>query len=894
MMQALPLKPADYLYATYKPLNPQPRPQPRSFDPDDLSQRVMRVTGSSPNLWSWRWSRAGFAVDMSREEAEFWIRLAIDKDYWQTWEPEDLTGEITLDHVHEALRLRGGYYRLPGRLIVPLCTLLPLADLLPVIMETQFPGLAIDWHHDLHIYLSEDERAALQPIVRDTFERVLHGGQTVQMPLPFKHFIPPVLLWAAFLGLHDELESLVESWDDDLFTGRERKRKISHNYIHNVIYGLGSPEAVRHHTRRLQLYFQRDEHVRGWLAHTGDTDLEFVRDSVLKEAHGGYLENMVRMLGHFETVTVAGYMLTFMHERRGAKIAREWLDAHPELAVQAIVPQTRVSSNLAQTGMDYLRSLIRAGHEAIVMEHTPESVQERLLDLTVQMDVPCFNEETTPPWLTEQTTELEKSSAKPPFWLDYHGLPAVQVDDHRLNEQQVILLVRALKRSPTGKPHPLLILMRQYADPYLLDAWCWQLIQQWLTTGNARASDAWCIRAAGFLGTETLVTRFAPLAKSWIKRKRTFRRRMQFVIDTLRDHASDAAVLQLFAMRPDVHRIRLTAYLDHALEHIARLRGVSVEALADMAVPDCGLRDQGRIFDYGRRQFEFVLSPDLQPMVRDESGKLRKNLPRPGKLDDETKAMPARERWKALKKDLKAALKVQSRRLEQAMLYERRWSWHDFDRYFLTHPLMQHLVQQLVWGTYDDSGQLQQTFRVVDDLTFADHQDQDIEPNQKLSVGIVHPVAVTLAIRLAWNTIFYDYEIITLFPQMGRDLCTLDADYFDEIDLSGLSEAEISIMNIRKTMIDLGWEAHAGQFYYRYFPQVDITAIIRFRYLPAISGQSRFERMATVYRCRFLSGQVIYTTRLDRLDVVDYLKAGTIPDLILSEVLRDLTINLSH
>jgi hypothetical protein len=66
------------------------------------------------------------------------------------------------------------------------------------------------------------------------------------------------------------------------------------------------------------------------------------------------------------------------------------------------------------------------------------------------------------------------------------------------------------------------------------------------------------------------------------------------------------------------------------MEAIARARGLTQEQLEDRIVPDCGLDPMGkRAFDFGTRQFQFVLSPDLKPMLKDDKGKLITSLPKP-------------------------------------------------------------------------------------------------------------------------------------------------------------------------------------------------------------------------------------------------------------------------
>ena len=82
--------------------------------------------------------------------------------------------------------------------------------------------------------------------------------------------------------------------------------------------------------------------------------------------------------------------------------------------------------------------------------------------------------------------------------------------------------------------------------------------------------------------------------------------------------------------------------------------------------------------------------------------------------------------WKLLKKTLREVLKIQAERLEDAMVTGRRWTPDEFQTLLVKHPLMVNLVRQLVLAAYDDAGKVTQTFRVTEDQTLADHNDEEI------------------------------------------------------------------------------------------------------------------------------------------------------------------------
>ena len=89
----------------------------------------------------------------------------------------------------------------------------------------------------------------------------------------------------------------------------------------------------------------------------------------------------------------------------------------------------------------------------------------------------------------------------------------------------------------------------------------------------------------------------------------------------------------------------------------------------DRIVPDLGLDARGgRDLDFGPRQFRVLLDGQLNPVVREADGKPRGELPKPNAKDDAAKAEAAVAEWKLLKKQLKEVIKLQSPRLEAAMV----------------------------------------------------------------------------------------------------------------------------------------------------------------------------------------------------------------------------------
>ena len=220
-----------------------------------------------------------------------------------------------------------------------------------------------------------------------------------------------------------------------------------------------------------------------------------------------------------------------------------------------------------------------------------------------------------------------------------------------------------------------------------------------------------------------------------------------------------------------MHSIVLHLIAPSYLYAIAEERGMTSLQLEDRLIPHCNLDDCGtRIFDFGDRQFWFVVSDGLKPMVKDANRKLYSNLPKPNSKDDKEKAEAVIVEWKVLKQQVTEVFKIQSSRLEWAMKSRRRWEVAEFEYLLVRHPLMCHLTQLMVWGGYDKEEHLIGTFHVTEDRTYADEKDITCGLDRFDRIAIVHPDEFSPELLNIWGELMSDYKIASPFMQLGRSI----------------------------------------------------------------------------------------------------------------------------
>lgn len=143
------------------------------------------------------------------------------------------------------------------------------------------------------------------------------------------------------------------------------------------------------------------------------------------------------------------------------------------------------------------------------------------------------------------------------------------------------------------------------------------------------------------------------------------------------------------------------------------------------------------------------------------------------------------------------------------MVSGRRWSHQDFALYFSGHPLLWHVVRRLVWGVYDAQDSLVGAFRLAEDRTLADADDEVYTPPEGTSVGVAHPLH--LGDKLApWSEVFADYEILQPFPQLGRPVLTLTDEERAATTLARFEKVTVSVSRVLG-LAKRGWERTAPQ-----------------------------------------------------------------------------------
>jgi hypothetical protein len=352
-------------------------------------------------------------------------------------------------------------------------------------------------------------------------------------------------------------------------------------------------------------------------------------------------------------------------------------------------------------------------------------------------------------------------------------------------------------------------------------------------------------------------------------------------LDVLAGIGTDVALMQLSGIAQKVKFQALKRRAGECMETIAKSRKMSRDELEDRIVPDGGFDESGkRDFDYGPRKFHVVFGSEGAPMIRDDAGARKPDLPKPGAKDDAVLAAKAVADWKLLKKTLREVTKIQIVRLEQAMVKGRTWSVKDFDTLVVRHPLMGNLARGIIFGCG------KATFRIAEDGTFADEKDAKYTLPKTGTVTIVHPLDMAQSTKDAWGQLFGDYELLPPFAQLGRATFALEAKEKKASDLAARFKGqEWGVSAFVGKLARRGWlhgqpqdAGYVGDHSKPFF-SAKITAIVEHTGYPI--GSREYADPQKIEKLYFVSGVDGRSGKA--------LKLASVDRKALSEVLLDLT-----
>ncbi|MGW9374741.1 DUF4132 domain-containing protein [Streptomyces xanthophaeus] len=608
----------------------------------------------------------------------------------------------------------------------------------------------------------------------------------------------------------------------------------------------------------------------------------------LVAAHGlAALPVCLRMVDRNPT-TMAQVLLPFLDARvarvmadclvrlkTAGQTARTWFSRHGAEAAGLLVPDALGTPGEVRTAAERALSLIAANHGADTVRKAAAEYGTEAAE-AIEVLLSCDPLETALPARLPKVAD----------WAAPHALPQIRLaaGGAALPASAAAHVITMLALSKPGAAYPGLAVVRELCTKESLAAFVQALFGEWQLAGMP-PKEAWTLHALGWFGDDDTVRSLTPVIRSW-PGEGAHQRAVEG-LDVLASIGTDVALMHLHGISQRVKFKALKLRAQEKITEVAAELGLSGEQLSDRLVPDLGLdADGSTVVDYGTRSFTVGFDERLAPYVRDATGRALKDLPKPGARDDAELAPAERKRFMALKKDVRTIASDQVRRLESAMVEGRTWTGEEFRRLFVEHPLVWHLVRRLVWLAADADGAVT-AFRVAEDRTYADAEDEAVTVPDAATVSLAHPLHLSEAELASWSVLFADYEILQPFPQLGRPVFAVTGEEAGGARLTRFEGVKVPVGKLLG-MQKRGWERGEPQdagverwFSRRLGPQCHLVIAL--------------DEGIAVGMVQEFPDQTLETIWLDRQPCDHWpsrtypLKFADLDPVIVSEVLADLT-----
>ena len=437
--------------------------------------------------------------------------------------------------------------------------------------------------------------------------------------------------------------------------------------------------------------------------------------------------------------------------------------------------------------------------------------------------------------------------------------------------QAVFLSYAAM--SPCGVS-PTAAMLAQELDQREFAVYANELFDKWMEAG-AESKKRWVLYAAAIHGGADIVKKLYHQIQEWPNAARGAI--ASEAVQALALSPEPQALLMVDGISRKFKFKQVKAAAGKALDFAAAQLGITTEELADRIVPDLGFNENmERVFDYGERKFTVAITTALEIEVFDESGKKLKNLPAPGKRDDETKAAAAYEEFKQMKKQMKTTVSSQKMRLEMALSTGRQWSVEAWKNLFVKNPVMHQFATGLIWGIYEDR-KLVSTFRYMEDGSFntEDEDEFELPGEQEMAgqdtdgsrertdgmengakeplIGIVHPIELSEDSRKAWKEQLEDYEITQPIEQLDRPVYRRTKEEEEQKSLERFGGCIVNDLSLGGKLMTMGWYRgsvqDAGGFYSYYREDKELGLGVELHFSGSFVGGENED--VTVYEARF-------------------------------------------
>lgn len=288
--------------------------------------------------------------------------------------------------------------------------------------------------------------------------------------------------------------------------------------------------------------------------------------------------------------------------------------------------------------------------------------------------------------------------------------------------------------------------------------------------GSAKQEKGLLALTAGMPGVE-----LARAARAYFAEHKTRRAQAEYLVRALAANGDREAVQQVLAVSRRFKHASVRGTAHELVQDIADRNGWDMDTFADRTVQTAGFDDDGILrLDLGAPDGDQVVighvTDALGLQLRDPEGTIVKALPARRASDSEEVYEEAKLQLRETRSELRDVATKQKKRLVDAMVTERSWTFADWREAIVLHPLMLRFGARLVWLARLPGGEGSSvTFRPGIDGSLLRADDTDVALPDDAQVSLVHAAALGdgdgAAAAAAWRAHLTTHKVRPLFDQ---------------------------------------------------------------------------------------------------------------------------------
>ncbi|WP_028525561.1 DUF4132 domain-containing protein [Runella limosa] len=475
-------------------------------------------------------------------------------------------------------------------------------------------------------------------------------------------------------------------------------------------------------------------------------------------------------------------------------------------------------------------------------------------------------------------------------WLQEAQLPSLTyLDGDKLTPNAIRFLFYRMSRAKDIRIDLEAKILLELIDKSQAQPFAEAVLKNYFSMGGADAKQKFCLTLGSILGGDAEIDLLKRKVNEWVDAGRG--KMAEYAVKAIALNGSTKAlrVVEFFSRKYKNKNKNIGAAANESFGLVAEELGISPYDLADSIIPDFGFEGLFKPFEVNEDAYRAFIDNNFKLAFLNEDNKVVKSLPK-------GTAKELQEEFKEIGKEIRDIVKSQSGRLEQYLVIQRKWSSEKWQAFFMTNPIMFVYAIRLIWGAFDQNQQLHFTFKVQEDQTLIDENGDEIELEEDLFIGMVHPLQLNQAQKEYWIETLSDADLSPIFPQLNRNVIEFDeketgktiSKKFQGIEMSGYA----FVARLEKTGWFRGSVVDGGGIssYYKDFSELNITTIllqqgnIGVGYLDenAILGELMFVSNKSVH-----FGSYVYDEP-SKIDDPRLIPFEQVPAIVYSEIMADM------